>query len=109
MKLIRCIVQPGEVDVIVDALKSSGIGGLTVTAGGGWSSQRHTGRVVWRGREYEPRLQPEALIDVTTEDDTVDDILRTLMDALNIDGDGGDGRILVMPVELHRLRTRRIA
>ena len=107
MKLIRCIVQPSQVDEVVDALKASWILGLTVTGGGGWHPQQEPRQSVYRGCRYDVRGLPEAIIDVTVQDDAIDEIVRVVMNTCCVGQDGDDGRILVMPVEeSYSIRTR---
>lgn len=107
MKLIRCIVQPSQVDGVVEALKASWILGLTVTGGEGWHPQQESRRSVYRGCRYEVRDLPEAIIDVTAQDDAVDEIVRVVMNTCSEGQNGNDGRILVMPVEeSYSIRTR---
>jgi nitrogen regulatory protein PII len=113
MKLIRCTVQPYRVDEVVDALKALGeVHSLTVTGGGGWSERQQGRHGVYRGREYEERLHPEILIDVTAPDHAVDDVAQIVMDRSSIGRKGDDASILVVPVEDWReirARQRRIA
>jgi nitrogen regulatory protein PII len=109
MKLIRCVVPPCHVDEVVDALKTLGdVHGLTVTGGGGWHERQPPRRTVYRGCEYERRLQPEILIDVTTPDYAVDDVVHIVADRCSMGQTGDDTRILVMPVEDWReIRARQ--
>jgi nitrogen regulatory protein P-II 1 len=102
VKLIRCVVQLYQVDELVDALKASGVVGLTVTGAGGWDYQQQSSRAVYRGCSYELRLRPEAVIDVMVEDDAADATVRVVMDTCRVGERRDDGRILVMPVE-HRI------
>jgi nitrogen regulatory protein PII len=112
VKLVRCTVQPNQVDDVVDALKAEPILGLTVTGGGGWHRQQEIHHAVYRGCKYEVRLLPSAVIDVTASDDAVDDVVRVVMKMCSVGATGDDGRILVMPVEESysvRIRPRRSA
>jgi nitrogen regulatory protein PII len=113
MKLIRCVVPACLVDEVVDALKALGdIHALTVTGGAWWSERQPTRRTIYRGCEYEERLHPEVLIDVTTPDYAVEDVVHIVVDRCSIGDVRDDTRILVMPVEDWRdirARPRRIA
>jgi nitrogen regulatory protein P-II 1 len=108
VKMIRCVVQPYQVDEVVDALKASGVIGLTVTGAGGWDRQQASGRTVWRGHSYELRLRPEAVIDVTVDDDAADEIVGLVMRTCRIGEKREDGRIFVLPIEeIYSITTRQ--
>jgi len=105
MKLIRCTVHPFQLDEVVDALDSFDISNLTVTGAGERCRRNVTG--VYRGGRYKIRLLPTSIVDITTADDQVDDIISTLTRLCSFGEQCNDNRILVMPVnEWYTVRTR---
>jgi hypothetical protein len=61
---------------------------------------------VYRCCEYEVPYVPQMMIDVLVADCHVDEVVRAVLDAART-GEGGDGRIFVLPVEeAYAIRTR---
>ena len=102
VKLIQCIVRPGKLEDLINAL-------LPVTSGmtareirtlgpeGGWYG-------MYRGVPYET-LVPRVLLDIVTDDTWVDDIIRIVAETART-GATGDGSIHIMPVEeTYHVRT----
>ena len=108
MKLIRCTVQPSQVDEIVDALKPTCVLDLTVTGGGRWHPDQQARQYVCRGVEYQAGLIPEAIIDITVPNDAVEEIVGVVLDRCRSGVNGDDGRINVMSVdESYTIRSRQ--
>ncbi|MBI4475384.1 MAG: P-II family nitrogen regulator [Acidobacteria bacterium] len=104
MKLVKCIIRPEKLDNAVEALQSVA-SGMTVSEVRGHGHQSgHS--LVYRGIEYEVALLPKFMIEIVTEDNKVDDIVRVVTKAAST-GNIGDGRIFVIPVEAaYNVRTR---
>jgi len=102
MKLIQCIVRPGKLDDLVNALRqfTTGITAREIRTWGtegGWHG-------TYRGVEYDT-LMPRVLLDIVTDDTWVDDIIRIVAETGRT-GESGDGSIHVMPVdESYHVRT----
>ncbi len=100
MKLIRCVVEPHQVDAVVDAVKAVGdIPYLTVTGGGAWRRRDESRKAAYRGCEYEVRLRPEVVIDVTTPDYAVEDVVKVVTEICGAGQPNNEAQILVMKVE----------
>ena len=103
MKLIQCIIRPEKLTVVVDKLS-------TVTTGLTVSETRGHGRqgghpAVYRGLEYVQTLLPKVMIEIVTDDNRVDDVVRILGETART-GQIGDGRIFITPVEeAYHIRT----
>jgi nitrogen regulatory protein P-II 1 len=112
VKVIRCTVQPFQIDQVIDALQGFDIWNLTVT--GGWERPRSqdSETFVFRGCQYKPRLVPTMVIDVTVADYIVDDIIRVVSDTCTTGPARDDRPILIIPVDdwrTVRTRERQIA
>ena len=104
MKLITAIVKPFKLDDVKDALKTTGVQGLTVSEARGFGRQGgHT--ETYRGAEYRIDFVPKVRIEVVIDDDAVDrvvDVIRTSASTGKI----GDGKIWVTDIgRLVRIRT----
>ena len=97
MKKIECIIRPEKFQAVVDALKRSGIGGLTAYEVGGFGNQRA------RGKGLVKKMKLEIYVDDFQADPTVDILIKT---ARTGTGETGDGKIAVVDMEkLYRIRT----
>ncbi len=104
MKLITAIIKPFKLDDVKDAIKGSGVQGMTVTEVRGFGRQSgHT--EVYRGAEYTvdfvPKVKLEILVDVFDVDRVMDAIVTVART-----GKIGDGKIWVTEVDrVVRIRT----
>lgn len=96
MKLIKCIIQPHKLDEVVAKLESI-VAGMTVSEVRGHGHQKgHP--LVYRGLEYDVALVPKAMIEIITDDNKVDDVVKLVIETAHT-GQIGDGRIFVLPLE----------
>jgi len=103
MKLIQCILRQEKLNDVVEKLMTI-TSGLTVCEARGHGRQR--GRsAVYRGVEYQIALLPKIMIEIATDDNKVDDLVRILGETART-GDIGDGRIFVLPIDqAYHVRT----
>jgi nitrogen regulatory protein PII len=103
MKLIKCIIRQEKISEVIDKL-STIVAGLTVSEVRGHGRQGgHS--AVYRGVEYAVTLLPKIMIEIVTDDNRVEDIVKILNESART-GEIGDGRIFVMPVdEAYHVRT----
>ena len=104
MKLILAIIKPHRLDEVKEALREIGVRGLTAVESQGFGRQRgHT--EIYRGAEYQVDFVPKVQIEVMAEDEQVQAIVDTIMEAART-GKIGDGKIFVLPAEqVYRIRT----
>jgi len=104
MKLITAVIKPFKLDEVKEALKASGASGITVDEVRGFGRQGgHT--ETYRGAEYQIDFVPKVRLQVVIDDDRVDDVMTTIVNAAAT-GKIGDGKIWVTDVErVVRIRT----
>jgi nitrogen regulatory protein P-II 1 len=104
MKLITAIVKPFKLDDVKNALKASGITGITVSEVKGFGRQGgHT--ETYRGSEYQIDFVPKVKVEIVISPEMVDAAIDTLLQAAAT-GKIGDGKIWVTEVEtIVRIRT----
>ncbi|MBU6263661.1 MAG: P-II family nitrogen regulator [Actinomycetales bacterium] len=104
MKLITAVIKPGKLDDVKQALRDSGVAGMTVTEASGFGRQKgHT--EIYRGAEYVVDLIPKIKIELIADDDQAASIVDTIATAANTNSIG-DGKIWVTNVEsVIRVRT----
>jgi|SRR5437867_3854901 len=103
MKLIKCIIQPFELQEVVEAIQAFA-SGMTVSEAKGMGRQKgHT--IIYRGVEYENALLAKAVIEIAADDNRVDDIIKIVIQTAST-GNIGDGKIFVLPLdENYHVRT----
>ena len=104
MQLITAVIKPYALDAVKDALKGSGVTGLTVTEVRGFGRQSgHT--ETYRGTEYTIEFVPKAKVEVLVDEMDADKVVDTIAAAAR-SGKIGDGKIWVTDVgRAVRIRT----
>ncbi len=104
VKIVSAIIKPFKLDDVRDALSDIGINGMTVYEVKGFGRQKgHT--ELYRGAEYVVDYIPKVKIDIAVDDERVDQIIDTIIDAAKT-GKIGDGKIFVTNLEnAVRIRT----
>jgi nitrogen regulatory protein P-II 1 len=103
MKMIQCIIRQEKLNAVVDKVVTI-TSGLTISEVRGHGRQRgHS--AVYRGVEYHLTLLPKVMVEIVTDDNKVDEIVRILTETART-GEIGDGRIFVVDVEAaYHVRT----
>src|ERR1051326_9025979 len=103
MKLIQCVIRQEKLNDVVEKLMSF-TSGLTVSEVRGHGRQRGQS-AVYRGVEYRLTLLPKVMIEILSDDNKVDELVKVLIEAART-GQIGDGRIFILPVEAtYHVRT----
>ncbi len=104
MKLVTAIIKPSRLDPVLEALKDTGVGGLTVSEVRGFGRQKGKTEV-YRGAEYEVKLLPKVKIEIAAADDLVERVVDAIAAAAKT-GKIGDGKIWVADLDtVMRIRT----
>ena len=105
MTKVEAIVQPGKFEAVKDALMKSGVEGMTVSEVRGHGRQKGH-HETYRGREYDVSLIPKVKIELVLDDDRVDSVVETILQAAAT-GQIGDGKIFLFKVdEAIRIRNK---
>ncbi|MGC2485279.1 MAG: P-II family nitrogen regulator [Acidimicrobiales bacterium] len=103
MKLVTAVVKPFKLDEVKEAVKQTGVTGLTVGQVKGFG--RTGGHVeVFRGKEYMFDFVDKIQIEVICTDELVDQLIEAIVNAARTDT-VGDGMAWVTDVE-HVVRIR---
>lgn len=104
MKKIECIIRPGKLEEVKDALSRFGVQGMTVYQIIGCGLQKGR-KEVCRGTELTINLLPKVKMEVVVNDRDADEVVK-IMSKAAANGQIGDGKIFVSPVEnAVRIRT----
>lgn len=104
MTKIECILRPGKLENVKEAINEYGIHGMTVTQVIGCGLQK--GRTeVYRGTEYSINLLPKIKLEMVVPDNIVDDIVKLVIKNART-GEIGDGKIFTCKIDnAVRIRT----
>jgi nitrogen regulatory protein P-II 1 len=104
MKLVTAVIKPHRWEDVRAALETIGVTGMTVSEVSGYGRQKgHT--EVYRGAEYDITLVPKIRIEIIVDEDDVDPVIETVVNAAQT-GKIGDGKVWVSPIEgVVRVRT----
>ena len=108
MKLITAIIRNNQLDQVRESLIAAGIERITVSRASGHGKQ--VKEEVYRGQRVVPGLIPNMRVEIAVNDEfveiTVDAIIRAARSSDNPDGEIGDGKIFITPLEeCIRIRT----
>lgn len=104
MKKIECILRPGKLEEVKEALTVFGIKGMTVSQVMGCGLQKGR-KEVYRGTELTVNLLPKVKLEIVVVDKDVEKVLGIITGAART-GEIGDGKIFVYPVDTAvRIRT----
>ena len=108
MKLITAIIREKQLDQVREALIAAEITRITVVRVSGHGQQRQ--EELYRGQIITPGLLPKIKIEIAVNDDfvetTIDTILHGARSKEDPEGEVGDGKIFIQPLEdCIRIRT----
>jgi len=100
MKLILAVIQPPKLATVRQALGHIGVSRMTVSDAMGFARQRGQTET-YRGAEYRTNLLRKVNLEIAVNDDFVDRTIDCLQRnaRTGLDGNIGDGKIFVLPVE----------
>ena len=104
MKKIECILRPGKLEDVKEALNQFGVHGMTVMQVMGCGLQKGR-KEVYRETELTINLLPKVKLEVIVKDETADAVVNLIRKSA-VTGEIGDGKIFVSPVDTAvRIRT----
>jgi nitrogen regulatory protein P-II 1 len=105
MKLIVAIIQPDKLEEVHQALIDNEIFRITVSRVTGHGQQED--QELYRGSEVRPPLLPKVRLEIGVNDGFVEPTIEAILKgARHGEGDIGDGKIFVIPLEeTIRIRT----
>ena len=98
MTKIEAVVLRERVETVIDAVEEqTGHVGVTVVEAIGHGRQRGITHE-YRGRIFESRFLPKALLTFVVADDVVDEVVAAIADAARSGNESGDGIVWTTPV-----------
>jgi nitrogen regulatory protein P-II 1 len=104
MKKVEAIIRPGKLEDVKEALNNININGITVSQVMGCGLQKGR-REYYRGTEVTLNLLPKIKLEVVTNDNSLDDVIRIISESSRT-GEVGDGKIFIYDIQnAVRIRT----
>ncbi|HED30801.1 MAG TPA: P-II family nitrogen regulator [Prosthecochloris aestuarii] len=105
MKLITAIIQEDKLDEVREALIQADVTRISVSRISGHGRQEDID--IYRGRRIAPNLLPKIRIEIVVNENFVERTIETILaSARHGDGEIGDGKIFVTPLDqCIRIRT----
>ncbi len=108
MKLIHAVIREAQLDEVREALIAADITRITVSKVSGHGQQQQ--EEYYRGQKIIPNLIPKIKIEIAVNDEFVDITVDTIIKAARTkdgpEGEIGDGKIFIFPLEeCIRIRT----
>ena len=108
MKLIHAVIREAQLDEVREELIAAGITRITVSKVSGHGQQQQ--EEYYRGQKIIPNLIPKIKIEIAVNDEfvdvTVDTIIKGSRTKEGPEGEIGDGKIFIFPLEeCIRIRT----
>ena len=108
MKLVIAIIRASQLDQVRESLIAAGIERITVSRASGHGQQVR--EEYYRGVKVVPGLTPKIRIEIAVNDAFVEPTIEAIISAARShnghDGEVGDGKIFIMPLEeCIRIRT----
>ena len=94
---VEAIVIRERVETVIDAVEEAGHVGVTVIEAVGHGRQRGITHE-YRGRVFESRFLPKALLVFVAPEERVDAIVETIVDAARSGNESGDGIVWTTPI-----------
>ena len=96
---VEAVVIRERVETVIDAVEeATGHVGVTVVEAVGHGRQRGITHE-YRGRVFESRFLPKALLVFVVDDDRVHQVVHAIVDAARSGNESGDGLVWTTPVE----------
>src|SRR5712691_3243797 len=99
MTKVEAVVTRERVETVIDAVEEqTGHVGVTVVESIGHGRQRGITHE-YRGRVFESRFLPKALLTFVVGDELADDVVAAIVDAARSGNESGDGIVWTIPVD----------
>jgi len=99
MTKVEAVVIRERIETVIDAVEElSGHVGVTVVEAVGHGRERGITHE-YRGRVFESRFLPKALLTFVVEDDKADDVVHAIAEAARSGNESGDGLVWTSPVD----------
>ena len=102
--LVTAVIKPFKLEDVKDALRSSGVLGMTVSEVQGYGRQGGKSES-FRGAEYAISFVPKVKLEILVETEDVDKVMKLVAETART-GKIGDGKIWAVPLDrVMRVRT----
>ena len=98
MKRVEAVVAQDKLDAVVEALKKTGVGGITIFDAKGWGRATKLSRTAEKAPGSHMRFNLKSYVLTVVDDSIVDKVITTILDSAST-GSVGDGKIFVDDID----------
>jgi len=99
MKRVEAVISQNKLDSVLEALKKTGIGGITVFEAKGWGRATKLSKTAEKAQGSQTKLNLKSYILTVVDDSIVDKVITTILDTAST-GSIGDGKIFVDDIDI---------
>jgi len=96
MKRVEAVISNDKLTAVIEALKKTGVGGITVFNARGWGRASRLAQIKKNADEND--LDPKSYLLSVVDDSLVDKVISVILDNAST-GSPGDGKIFVDTIE----------
>lgn len=98
MKRVEAVIAQDKLDAVVEALKKTGVGGITIFDAKGWGRATKLSRTAEKAPGSQIKFNLKSYILTIVDDSIVDKVITTILDTAST-GSVGDGKIFVDDID----------
>ena len=98
MKRVEAVIEQDKLDAVVEALKKTGVGGITIFDAKGWGRATKLLRTAEKASGSHIKFNLKSYVLTVVDDSIVDKVITTILDTAST-GSVGDGKIFVDDID----------
>ena len=99
MKRVEAVISQDKLDTVIEALKKTGVGGITIFEAKGWGRATKLSKTAEKAPGSYTKFNLKSYILTVVDDSIVDKVITTILDTAST-GSVGDGKIFVDDINI---------
>ena len=99
MKRVEAVIAQEKLDAVIEALKKTGVGGITIFEAKGWGRATKLSKTAEKASGSHTKFNLKSYILTVVDDSIVDKVITTILDTAST-GSVGDGKIFVDDINI---------
>ena len=99
MKRVEAVISQDKLDAVIEALKKTGVGGITIFDAKGWGRATKLSKTAEKAPGSHTKFNLKSYILTVVDDSIVDKVITAILDTASTDS-VGDGKIFVDDINI---------
>ena len=99
MKRVEAVISQDKLDAVIEALKKTGVGGITIFDAKGWGRATKISKTAEKAPGSHTKFNLKSYILTVVDDSIVDKVITAILDTASTDS-VGDGKIFVDDINI---------